>query len=97
MLEVPRRSYHVRVPKINPEADLFLDESEEISDVEPATVPHTVVRKPTSEEIAFQSDLNAMPHLCRAELQRKSWQTVNVGGVTVVKGGCLDTTSTLVV
>ena len=57
----------------------------------------TAVRKPTDEEIAFQADLIAMPHLCRSELQRNSWQTVSINGVTVVKGGCFDTSKTSVV
>ena len=55
------------------------------------------VRKPTNDEVAFQADLTSMPHLCRAEMQRNGWQTVSVNGVTVVKGGCFDTTSTSVV
>ena len=58
---------------------------------------YAAVRKPTSEEIVFQADLGAMPRLCRAELERNRWQTTSVNGVTVVKGGCFDTTSTSVV
>ena len=52
------------------------------------------IRIPDDEEITFQTDLINFPHLCKAVLANNKWDTVNINGVSVVKGGPFDTTGT---
>ena len=48
-------------------------------------------RVPTDEEITFQADLIGFPALSQGVIKKNRWETVEINGVQVVKGGCFDT------